>query len=257
MGSNPKHHSKHECLSDLVVLIRTVLLFMHDGGDALLTSSDALKVKNAQTNGALTVTAPGTCPPPALTYSRKDDGSKECWPVERQTRYYVTEWGRLQGGEEAMMSEIFSRGPIGCGAICYLPPFHAYRLSWGSPWWNDEAPDFLPNWSRQQEPLSCADRTESLRHPMMVRAASSLDGEEIARMFLEWETTVPPHRLNPNRPFKFSLKRLSIPTNRSALLSDEAFDFGYEGGVHTLKADGNITDINHDVEVRNVGNRLP
>lgn len=33
------------------------------------------------------------------------------------------------------------------------------------------------------------------------------------------------------------------------LLSDEAFDYGYDGGVHTAKAVGNLTDINHDVEV--------
>lgn len=45
----------------------------------------------------------------------QDDGSKTCWPVGRQSRYYVTEWGMIEGGEEAMMSEIFSRGPIGCG----------------------------------------------------------------------------------------------------------------------------------------------
>ncbi|CAM9939112.1 unnamed protein product [Ectocarpus fasciculatus] len=47
----------------------------------------------------------------------QDDGSHECWAVERQSRYYVTEWGTVQGGEEAMMSEIFSRGPIGCALL--------------------------------------------------------------------------------------------------------------------------------------------
>eukprot|EP00752_Nemacystus_decipiens_P002584 g2419.t1 len=82
----------------------------------------------------------------------QDDGSKTCWPVERQSRYYVTEWGRIEGGEDAMMSEIFSRGPIGC-----------------------------------------------------------------------------------------------------ALLSDDAFDYGYDGGVHTARAIGNFTDINHDVEITGWG----
>lgn len=33
------------------------------------------------------------------------------------------------------------------------------------------------------------------------------------------------------------------------MLSDEAFDYGYDGGVHTARAVGNLTDINHDVEV--------
>jgi len=36
---------------------------------------------------------------------------------------------------------------------------------------------------------------------------------------------------------------------RPALLSDGAFDYGYDGGVHTAKAVGNFSDINHDVEV--------
>ncbi|CAM9445034.1 unnamed protein product [Ectocarpus sp. 8 AP-2014] len=82
------------------------------------------------------------------------DGSHECWAVERQSRYYVTEWGTIEGGEEAMMSEIFSRGPIGC-----------------------------------------------------------------------------------------------------ALFSDDAFDYDYEGGVHTAQVTGNLTvaDVNHDVEVTGWG----
>ena len=58
-----------------------------------------------------------------LHKSQQDDGSKTCWPVERQSRYYVTEWGRIEGGEEAMMSEIFSRGPIGCGTMRKLAHF--------------------------------------------------------------------------------------------------------------------------------------
>jgi len=40
------------------------------------------------------------------------------------------------------------------------------------------------------------------------------------------------------------------PKKHTALLSDDAFDFDYDGGVHTAKAIGNITDINHDVEVK-------
>ncbi|CAN0236365.1 unnamed protein product, partial [Laminaria digitata] len=82
----------------------------------------------------------------------KGDGSHACWPIERQSRYYVKEWGQLTGGESAMLSEIFSRGPIGC-----------------------------------------------------------------------------------------------------AVVSDEGFDFGFDGGVHTLKAKGNQTDVNHDVEITGWG----
>ncbi|CAM9875206.1 unnamed protein product, partial [Scytosiphon promiscuus] len=48
--------------------------------------------------------------------------------------------------------------------------------------------------------------------------------------------------------------RLTVGALRSGrLLSDESFDFGYEGGVHTLKAVGNLTDINHDVEITGWG----
>lgn len=53
----------------------------------------------------------------------QDEGVGECWPVERQTRYYVKEWGALSG-EEAMMSEIFSRGPIVCGEQGLIVPEH-------------------------------------------------------------------------------------------------------------------------------------
>lgn len=61
--------------------------------------------------------------------SQQDDGSKTCWPVERQSRYYVTEWGRIEGGEEAMMSEIFARGPIGCGTIRIFIQFSTLKSS--------------------------------------------------------------------------------------------------------------------------------
>lgn len=37
----------------------------------------------------------------------------------------------------------------------------------------------------------------------------------------------------------------------TALFSDDAFDYDYEGGVHTAQVTGNLTvaDVNHDVEV--------
>lgn len=38
-----------------------------------------------------------------------------CWAVQNYTNYQVTEYGELNPGEQAMMAEIYARGPISCG----------------------------------------------------------------------------------------------------------------------------------------------
>lgn len=50
---------------------------------------------------------------------------------------------------------------------------------------------------------------------------------------------------------------LSGRDESAGFVSDETFDFGYEGGVHTAEAEGNETDINHDVEVCTLVELLP
>ncbi|PNW87367.1 hypothetical protein CHLRE_02g119900v5 [Chlamydomonas reinhardtii] len=46
------------------------------------------------------------------------DGVETCWPIHRPIRYYLTAWGQVDKGVEAMMSEIYHRGPITCGQVC-------------------------------------------------------------------------------------------------------------------------------------------
>ncbi|KAG5189598.1 hypothetical protein JKP88DRAFT_206005 [Tribonema minus] len=45
-----------------------------------------------------------------------DEGTKECWPVEQFTRYRVKEFGKVVG-EDAIMAEVFQRGPVVCGFV--------------------------------------------------------------------------------------------------------------------------------------------
>ncbi|MEW5298408.1 MAG: hypothetical protein WDW36_001534 [Sanguina aurantia] len=46
------------------------------------------------------------------------DGKEMCWPVKTPIKYYVTAYGKLAPGPEAMQQEILARGPIVCGAAC-------------------------------------------------------------------------------------------------------------------------------------------
>ncbi|GIL69750.1 hypothetical protein Vretimale_10232 [Volvox reticuliferus] len=46
------------------------------------------------------------------------DGVDTCWPIERPVKYYLNAWGNLDKSVEAMMSEIYYRGPITCGIAC-------------------------------------------------------------------------------------------------------------------------------------------
>lgn len=71
---------------------------------------------------------------------------------------------------------------------------------------------------------------------------------------LSWLALDPPSLTNPT-PDRIALDchaRLTLSVQSLvALLSDDAFDYDYDGGVHTAKVIGNYTvaDVNHDVEV--------
>ncbi|KAG2496883.1 hypothetical protein HYH03_005282 [Edaphochlamys debaryana] len=59
------------------------------------------------------------CPPEGVCNNCMPlKGVETCWPVERPIKYFVKAWGNLEKGVEAMMSEIYHRGPITCGVAC-------------------------------------------------------------------------------------------------------------------------------------------
>eukprot|EP01135_Chromosphaera_perkinsii_P002822 Nk52_evm12s228 gene=Nk52_evmTU12s228 len=49
-------------------------------------------------------------------------GKHICWPIKSFTRYFVTDYGKITGGEQAIMSEIHARGPV----VCSLATTHHF-----------------------------------------------------------------------------------------------------------------------------------
>lgn len=100
-----------------------VFEFMHKYG---LPDESCLPY-NATDNKKFTDTN-GTCPPigycmdcfpmgPGPNGKGKPSVNK-CFPVTKMVRYRAKEYGRIHGGEQAMMKEIHEHGPITCGIAC-------------------------------------------------------------------------------------------------------------------------------------------
>eukprot|EP01023_Acetabularia_acetabulum_P009963 TRINITY_DN14525_c0_g1_i2.p2 TRINITY_DN14525_c0_g1~~TRINITY_DN14525_c0_g1_i2.p2 ORF type:complete len:336 (+),score=69.21 TRINITY_DN14525_c0_g1_i2:52-1059(+) len=59
---------------------------------------------------------------------KKDANKSNCWPVKTPVKYGLKSFGKIEGcGEEAMMSEIFARGPITCSTASPDAFIYDYR----------------------------------------------------------------------------------------------------------------------------------
>lgn len=59
------------------------------------------------------------CPPEAQCLNCMPVNEVDtCWPIKSPVKYYLTSWGQVDKGVDAMMSEIYHRGPITCGMAC-------------------------------------------------------------------------------------------------------------------------------------------
>ncbi|KAJ5069404.1 hypothetical protein M0811_11576 [Anaeramoeba ignava] len=68
--------------------------------------------------------------------------NKNCTVIENPTKYYISDWGQLNG-EEEMMNEIYKNGPIVCGIAC---------------------PEALDNWDQGDEIFYDKTGANSLEH---------------------------------------------------------------------------------------------
>eukprot|EP00696_Hemimastix_kukwesjijk_P011434 gnl/Hemi2/2434_TR862_c0_g1_i1.p1 gnl/Hemi2/2434_TR862_c0_g1~~gnl/Hemi2/2434_TR862_c0_g1_i1.p1 ORF type:complete len:329 (-),score=74.08 gnl/Hemi2/2434_TR862_c0_g1_i1:64-1050(-) len=60
----------------------------------------------------------------ALSICKDCNRTGDCWPLPNPRKYFVEEYGRVNG-EDNMMAEIYGRGPIACG-IAITPDLYAY-----------------------------------------------------------------------------------------------------------------------------------
>eukprot|EP00343_Euplotes_focardii_P011117 CAMPEP_0205830756 /NCGR_PEP_ID=MMETSP0206-20130828/42076_1 /ASSEMBLY_ACC=CAM_ASM_000279 /TAXON_ID=36767 /ORGANISM="Euplotes focardii, Strain TN1" /LENGTH=450 /DNA_ID=CAMNT_0053134715 /DNA_START=386 /DNA_END=1735 /DNA_ORIENTATION=+ len=100
-----------------------VYRFAHEDG---LTDASCMNYVGEDIKGDEVCTPFNVCrdckgPPP----SADEDGLENCWAVENPKKYYVSEYGFVQGVDQ-MKAEIFKRGPISCG-IKTTPDLHAYK----------------------------------------------------------------------------------------------------------------------------------
>lgn len=112
-----------------------VFQYMHDHG----LPDESCQVYNATDHKKYGKHAT-KCPAHAVCMNcmpTEENGPYSCWAVKRPIMYYVSSWGVLDKGEEAMISEIYNRGPIVCGIAC--PENFTYNYHAGV--WKDDKKD--------------------------------------------------------------------------------------------------------------------